>query len=260
LQNPIDVSEDEMRASLMTGLLEALHRNFNQGRKDVKLFELGRVFKASEGERPDERETIGLVMTGALLQDAWRGGKAVDFYDLKGVIETVIGGLNVSGFTIEQAGVEYLHPGQSAVFSRDGEVIARFGRLHPRIASMYKFRQPVYVGEIEFGSLLELEAEPVAYKPLPRFPGVSRDISALVPDAHSWGEIERAIKELGIREIVSVTLFDMFKGKEMAEGLRSLAFRVNYRSDERTLTDEEVAQMHEKIRALMAQRFAAQLR
>jgi phenylalanyl-tRNA synthetase beta chain len=210
--------------------------------------------------RPDERETLGLVMSGEVLSNAWRDNRPMDFYDLKGAIESVMGGLNVSGFTIERASVEYLHPGQSAVFSRDGEVIARFGRLHPRVASLYKFRQPVFVGEIEFGSLLELATEQVAYKSLPRFPGVSRDISALVPDQHLWGDIERAIQDLGIREIAAVTIFDMFKGKEMPEGLRSLAFRTAYRSDERTLTDEEVAGMHERVRTLLELRFAAQLR
>jgi phenylalanyl-tRNA synthetase beta chain len=261
LSNPIDMNEDEMRASLMTGLLEALQRNFHQGRKDVKLFELGRVFKAASGSpRPDERETLGLVMSGELLSQAWRGSRQIDFFDLKGVIEAVTGSFNVTGFTIERASVEYLHPGQSAVLQRDGEVIARFGRLHPRIASLYKFRQPVFVGEIEFGSLLELATESSVYKALPRFPGVSRDISALVPDQYSWAEIEKAIRDLGIREIVSVTIFDMFKGKEMPEGLRSLAFRTAYRSDERTLTDEEVAAMHERVRELLEQRFAAQLR
>jgi phenylalanyl-tRNA synthetase beta chain len=261
LSNPIDVNEDEMRASLMTGLLEALQRNFHQGRRDVKLFELGRVFKAgNDNIRPDEREILGLVMSGEVLNNAWRGSRQIDFYDLKGVIEAVTGGFNVSGFTIERASVEYLHPGQSAVLQRDGEVIARFGRLHPRIASLYKFRQPVFVGEIEFGSLLELATNQVAYKALPRFPGVSRDISALVPDEHSWGNIEKAIRDLGIREIVSVTIFDMFKGKDMPEGLRSLAFRVAYRSDERTLTDEEVTGMHERVRGLLEQHFAAQLR
>ncbi|MBI3652170.1 MAG: phenylalanine--tRNA ligase subunit beta [Acidobacteria bacterium] len=261
LANPIDVNEDEMRASLLTGLLEALQRNFHQGRRDVKLFELGRVFTAeSASQRPDEREMLGLVMSGNLFSEAWRGNRQIDFYDLKGVVEAVVGGLNISGFTIERARVEYLHPGQSAVLNRDGEVIARFGRLHPRIASLYKFRQNVFVGEMEFGSLLALAATQVTYKPLPRFPGVSRDISALLDAAHSWGEIEQAINELGIREIVAVTLFDLFKGKEMAAGMRSLAFRVAYRSDERTLTDEEVSQLHERVTAVLAQRFAAQLR
>jgi phenylalanyl-tRNA synthetase beta chain len=261
LTNPIDVSEDEMRASLMTGLLDALQRNFNQGRRDVKLFELGRVFKSKNTDtRPEEREVLSLIMTGSVVSDAWRGDKQIDFYDLKGVIENLIGSLNISGFTIDRTSVEYLHPGQAAEVNRDGEVLARFGRLHPKIASLYKFRQNVFVGEIEFEKLAAFAGDEIRYKPLPRFPGIARDISALIPESFPWGEIEAAIRELQIREIVSVTVFDVYKGKEMLEGTHSLAFRVTYRSDERTLTDAEVSAMHERIRELLAQRFNAQLR
>ncbi len=261
LSNPIDVSEDEMRASLMTGLLQALQRNFFHGRRDVKLFELGRVFKsASSGVRPDEREVLGVVMSGALVAEAWRDQRQIDFYDLKGVIESVMGSLHISGFTIERASVEYLHPGQAAELNKDGMVVARFGRLHPQVAALYKFRQPVYVGEIEFGKLIEFAADDVRYKPLPKFPSISRDLSALLPDTVSWGEIETAIEALGIREIISIAVFDMYKGKEMQAGTRSLAFRVVYRSDERTLTDDEVTALHQRIRDLMEQRFNAQLR
>ncbi len=261
LANPIDVNQSEMRASLMTGLMESLQRNFNHGNRDVKLFEMGRVFTVeAAGERPTERELLGVVMSGAVASDDWRGGRQVDFYDLKGAIEAVLSSLNISGFTIERARVEYLHPGQSAVLSREGEQVARLGRLHPRVASLYKFRQPVYVAEIEFEKLLALPADRVRYSALPRLPVATRDVSALVPDQVLWGEIERAIADLGVSEISSVRVFDMYKGKEMAEGFRSLAFRVTYRGQGRTLTDEEVAVMHDRVKELLEQRFGAQLR
>ncbi|MFL6214361.1 MAG: phenylalanine--tRNA ligase subunit beta [Blastocatellia bacterium] len=261
LANPIDVNQNEMRASLITGLLESTQHNFNQGRRDVKLFELGRVFQAVKNEtRPVEREVLSVVMSGAAHPDDWRDGRQVDFYDLAGAVEAVMGGLNISGFTIERASVEYLHPGQSAVLIRDGEEVACYGRLHPRIAQLYKFRQPVYIGEIEFARLLDLPADEVRYSALPRLPASSRDVSMLVPEAVMWVEIERAIKELGIAEIVDLRVFDVYAGKGMPEGMRSLAFRVTYRSAGRTLTDEEVARMHERIRELMISRFGAQLR
>ena len=194
------------------------------------------------------------------MTDDWRGATPLDFYDLAGAIEAVMSSLNISGFTIERARVEYLHPGQSAVLIRDGEEVARYGRLHPRIAQLYKFRQPVYVGEIEFARLLELPADDVRYSALPRLPASARDVSMLVPDAVMWLEIERAIKELGIPEIVDLRVFDVYTGKGMPEGMRSLAFRVTYRNAGRTLTDEEVAAMHDRIRELMVNRFGAQLR
>jgi phenylalanyl-tRNA synthetase beta chain len=261
LANPIDVNQSEMRSSLLTGLVESLQHNFNQGRRDVKLFEMGRVFEPpSEGDRPSERESLAVVMSGNVASDDWRGGRQIDFYDLKGAIETVLAALNVSGFTIERARVEYLHPGQSAALSRDSVEVARFGRLHPRVASLHKFRQPVYVGEIEFDRLLGLAADQVRYSALPRLPAASRDVSALVPDAAMWGDIEQAIAGLDIKEIVSVRIFDMYTGKGMPEGFHSLAFRVTYRGEGRTLTDEAVASMHEQVRQLLETRFGAQLR
>ncbi|HVF90580.1 MAG TPA: phenylalanine--tRNA ligase subunit beta, partial [Blastocatellia bacterium] len=261
LVNPIDVNEAEMRTSLLSGLLDALQRNFNHGTRDVKLYEFGRVFESlGEGERPFEREVLGLAMSGALGGENWRGARPLDFYDLKGVIEVIFGALNLSGFTIERPRVEYLHPGQSAAFQRDGVEVARFGRVHPRVASLYKFRQPVYVGEIEYDRLLELEPDPALYSALPRLPSVSRDVSALLPEDVQWGDIEKAVDELGIDEIVSVKVFDMYKGKGMPEGFRSLAFRVTYRGGGRTLVDEEVSIMHERVRETLQNRFGAQLR
>jgi phenylalanyl-tRNA synthetase beta chain len=261
LANPIDSNQTEMRASLITGLLEAVQHNFNQGSRDLKLFEIGRVFEAEkEGVRPDEREMLAVAMAGSAVRDDWRGARAADFYDLKGAIETVWSAVNVSGFTIERASVEYLHPGQSAALSCEGEQLARFGRLHPHVASLYKFRQPVFVGEIEFQRLLALEADQVRYSALPRFPASSRDVSLLLPDTVMWGDIEKAVRNLGIREIVSVQVFDTYKSKEMPNGFHSLAFRVTYRGEGRTLADEDVATMHERVRELMKQLFGAEFR
>ena len=261
LANPIDMNQSEMRSSLMTGLLDAVQHNFNQGVRDVKLFEIGRVFEAGgSDERPREREVLGVAMTGSVLPDDWRGSKQVDLYDVKGAVEVVMSALNLSGFTIDRARVEYLHPGQSAVLVHDGEELVRFGRLHPRVASLYKFRQPVYVGELEFEKLLALPADEVRYSALARFPVATRDVSALVPDTVMWGDIESAVRDLGILEIVSVRVFDMYKSKEMPEGFHSLAFRVIYRGEGRTLTDEEIGRMHDRVRTLLEDRFGAQLR
>jgi len=261
LSNPIDIDQSEMRASLLTGLLDAVQHNFNQGTRDVKLFELGRIFEPSGRDaRPSEREALALVMTGSAVPDDWRESKQIDLYDLKGAVEMVLNTQNVSGFTIHRARVEYLHPGQSAVLAHDGEEIVRFGRLHPRVASLYKFRQPVFIGEIEFEKLLALPADRVRYSALSRYPAASRDVSALVPDTVTWGDVETAVRALGISEVVSTRVFDMYKGKGMPEGFHSLAFRVIYRGEGRTLTDEEVAGMHERVRTLLEQRFGAQLR
>jgi phenylalanyl-tRNA synthetase beta chain len=261
LANPIDANEDEMRSSLLTGLLDALQRNFNQDRRNVKLFEIGRVFKRQQaGPQPEEPEFLSLLMSGASWEEDWRSGREADFFDLKGAVESVAGVLNLGGFTIERASVEYLHPGQSAALARDGLVLARFGRLHPRVESLYRFRQAVFVAEIELDKLLQLAGGQIRYSALPRLPAVSRDVSALVADSVSWGEVERAIAGLAIREIVAVRLFDVYRGAGIQEGMRSISFRVTYRKPDQTLTDEEVAPLHDRVRELLQRRYGARLR
>jgi phenylalanyl-tRNA synthetase beta chain len=261
LANPIDVDENEMRSSLLTGLLEALQRNINQDRRDVKLFEMGRAFKQPHDKlRPDETEFLALVLSGASWEDDWRYRRPIDFYDMKGAVQTVLGVLNLTGFTIERAGVEYLHPGQSAAVVRDGLVLARFGRLHPRVESLYKFRQAVFVAEIELESLLQLGGSQVRYSALPKLPAASRDVSALLADSVSWGEVEAAIAGLAIKEIVSLKVFDVYRGKGIPEGVRSVSFRVTYRGSDQTLSDEDVAPLQERVREIMQRRFGAQFR
>lgn len=259
IANPLDASQATMRTSLLAGLLGALERNFNYGNRDVKLFEIGKVFEAGPG-RPLERESLALAMSGYVAPGDWRNRRMVDFYDLKGAVEAVLEALKISGFTIERPDVEYLHPGQSAALVRGGLRVACFGRLHPRTASLYKFRQAVFVAEIDLGSLMELPAERASYSALPRLPASHRDISAILPESVAWSDLERAIADLGIKEIVSVRLFDVYKGGGVPEGARSLAFRVTYRGEGRTLTDQEVNQMHDRVRGMLQNRFGAQLR
>lgn len=261
LSNPIDSNATRMRTSLLTGLLDAVQVNFNQGSRDVKLFEIGRVFEGAEGdEKPIERKALALVMTGSVAQDDWRGKRPIDFYDLKGAVEAVTDGMLLSGFTFERASVEYLHPGQSAVVERDGSEVACLGRLHPRIASIFKFRQPVYLAEIAMDKLLELPSDEARYSALPRLPSSSRDVSALMPGGVTWANIERAVLELGIREIAGVSVFDVYRGHGVPEGMCSVAFRVVYRAEGRTLTDEELSTMHGRVRQMLEAKFGAQLR
>ena len=272
LANPIDVNEDEMRSSLLSGLLESIQRNLNYNSRDLRLFELGRVFapappldpnEIGESEtvgRPIEREALALALTGEAATDDWRGHRQLDFYDLKGVVESVLDTFNVRGFTIERASVEYLHPGQSCCVVLDGMVVARFGRVHPRVSAHCKFRQPVYVAEIDFERLRELEVNRPVYSSLPRLPATSRDVSALVAAEVLWADIESAIAGLGIKEIATVKLFDVYKGQGVPEGMRSLAFRVVYRGDTSTLTDDQVSALHNNVRNLLEKKFGAQLR
>jgi phenylalanyl-tRNA synthetase beta chain len=259
--NPLDANESQMRTSLLTCLVTALERNFDHGCRDVKLFEMGKRFSAAgPSSRPIERESLALVMTGSIAPLNWRDNRKIDFYDLKGAVEAILCAMNISGFTFERASVEYLHPGQSAALVRDGQQLALLGRLHPRLASLLKFRQPVFVAELDLEALLELPSERARYSALPRLPSTYRDISAVLPEEVSWSQIQQAIMELAIQQIVSVKVFDVYKGQGVPERMRSLSFRTVYRSQDRTLTDEEVNAIDRRIRQMLEHRFGAQLR
>src|SRR5262249_26200619 len=147
LINPIDETQAHMRVTLLGGLLAALERNFNHGARNVRLFEIGKCFMEDLGERPLETERLGIVATGARNEDDWassNGGGSVDFYDAKGAVESVAEAVGLPALDFEPDGsCDFLHPGRRAEVRLGAEVIGVMGQLHPRIATRYKFKQPV---------------------------------------------------------------------------------------------------------------------
>jgi len=256
LRNPIDETRAQLRTSLLPGLLESLARNLHHGVRSVRLYELGTCFLAQdEGERPIERERLGLVATGLLNERAWQDHqRPFGFYELKGALETLLDKLRVRRVAFEPSQREYLHPGQSARLLLDGEPIGDFGQLHPRVAALFKFKQPVFVAELDVEKLLQTEGEAIRYRPLPRFPTVVRDFSLLVPREVTYAEIERSIAELGIPEIVEVRLFDVYTGPNVPAEKRSLSISVRLRAEDRTLTEEEIAAIQGRLLAHLRER------
>ncbi|HEV3470408.1 MAG TPA: phenylalanine--tRNA ligase subunit beta [Pyrinomonadaceae bacterium] len=262
LANPIAEGVMLMRPTLLAGLLDSVRRNFNHGTRSVRLFETGRVFAAGgEGsDRPHELEAFALVVTGEALEEGRATGRAVDFFDLKGAFEAAADAMKVGGLGFEPCAARHLREGQAARVTLDGEAVGTLGRLSEELSSGYKFRQPVFVGEVSLGALLATPERPVRYAPLPRFPGVARDVSLTADRRASYGEMRRAILGLGIPECRGVALVDVYEGANLPEGKRSLTLRVEYRADDRTLRDEEVDAMHARVVEALAREFGAQQR
>ncbi|HKE03618.1 MAG TPA: phenylalanine--tRNA ligase subunit beta, partial [Blastocatellia bacterium] len=184
LLNPIDETQAHMRVTLLGGLLDALERNFNQGARNARLFEIGKCFMImdEEEERPLEMERLGMVATGARNEDDWQaaassnhggGGGRIDFYDLKGAIESVAEAMGLPALEFEpDETCEFLHPGRRAEVRLGQEVIGVMGQLHPRIAARYKFKQPVFVADLNLRMMLLADRAEVRYHPLPKFPTV----------------------------------------------------------------------------------------
>jgi phenylalanyl-tRNA synthetase beta chain len=263
LSNPILEGATRMRPSLLAGLLESVRNNFNHGTRDVRLFETGRVFAAHAegGELPNEREALALVLTGGATEEAHAGTvRELDFYDLKGALEAACEAMQISGLEFSPTQARHLRAGQTARVSVDGRAIGTIGRLAEEISSLYKFRQPVYVAEIDFSALLERRAQSITYTPLARYPSVVRDVSLLLARDVTFAQLLSTVREQQITECRETKLVDVYEGANLPADKRSLTLRLEYRSDERTLRDEEVDQMHGRIVGALEERFDAKMR
>jgi phenylalanyl-tRNA synthetase beta chain len=263
LGNPIIEDAAWMRSTLLPGLLDSVRHNFNHGLRDVRLFEIGRIFSISRlGELPDEKLAFGLVATGGVLEEnKAQAERELDFFDLKGALEAAVDSMNMSSLTFMPTSARHLRAGQSALIkSADGKSLGTIGRLAETVTASYKFRQPVYVLELDLGSLLGGPAQVIQYSPLPRYPSVMRDISLLVDRTTALDEIFAAVKQQQIEDCRSAKLVGTFEGGNIQPSKRSVTLRLEYRSDERTLRDEEVEAYHSRLTSALLETFAAEQR
>ena len=263
LQDSIIEGATRMRPSLLSGLLDAVRTNFNQQKRDVKLFELGKVFSASskENDLPVERELLALVVTGSeLLKGRTMPTRELDFYDAKGALEIVADAINSKPLEFAAADAKHLRKGQSARISANGKPVGTIGRLSDEVAQSYKFRQPVYVAEIDLQTILDESPQTVLYHPLPIYPSVSRDISLLAKRSVSFAEIKRSIESENYELLKNIEFVDVYEGKGISDNERSITIRLEYRSDERTLLDEEVEAVHAQILRNLDEKLSAKQR
>ena len=262
LANPILEEASQMRQTLLPGLLKSLQHNINHGNRNVSLFELGRVFAGlNERELPAEREALALLATGGLmLADRAQPDHELDFYDLKGALESGIEAMNLPPLAVEASEIKHLRPGQSAVIRSGDSAVGSIGRLSEFVAGEYKLRQPVFVAEIDLTALLETGELPVLYSPLPRFPSIVRDVSLLVARKYTVRELVRAVAEEQPRHFVQTELVGTYEGEGIPDDKRSITLRLEYRSDDRTLRDEEVDEIHWPVIEALKQKFNAEIR
>jgi phenylalanyl-tRNA synthetase beta chain len=262
LNNPIIEDATRMRPTLLPGLLESVRHNLNHGIRDVRLFEIGLVFAGSgPGELPRESDALGLIATGgALAEGQAEATHDIDFFELKGALEAAVAAMKLGPLRFSTATVKHLRAGQSAAIAlADGRAIGSLGRLAETIATSYKFRQPVYVAELDLTSLLDSQQRPTQYTPLPRYPAVVRDVTLLVDRDVNFAELMGAIDAEQIADYSGTMLVGTYEGKNIPENKRSITLRVEYRSAERTLRDDEVEERHRRVIDSLLKKFAAEL-
>ncbi len=262
LTNPIIEEASQMRQTLLPGLLKSVQHNLNRGSRNVCLFELGRVFAAlHQRELPTEREALALVATGGLmLAGRAQPERDLDFYDLKGALEAGIEAMNLPPLNFEASAPKHLRPGQSAVIRSGENLVGSLGRLSESIAAAYKFRQSVFVAEIDLTALLESKELPVLYAPLARFPSIVRDVSLLVGRKLTATELIRAVSEQQPRHFVKTEFVGTYEGEGIPDDKRSITIRIEYRADDRTLRDDEVDEIHWPVIETLKQKFDAEVR
>jgi phenylalanyl-tRNA synthetase beta chain len=262
LSNPILEEATRMRATLLPGLIESLKNNLNHGTRDVRLFEIGRIFASSTaGELPLERDALALIATGGATEEGRaQTSKEIDFYELKGALEAAVDAMKLAPLGFSKAKVKHLREGQAAkIMLADGTPIGSIGRLSETIAASYKFRQPVYLAELDLTALLDSEQRTVQYKPLPRYPSVVRDVTVLVGRDISFAELLEAIDSERVAGYSGAKLVGTYEGEGIPEDKRSVTLRVDYRSEEGTLRDEEVEEQHRRLIDSLLIKFSAKL-
>jgi phenylalanyl-tRNA synthetase beta chain len=250
LQDSVIEGAVRMRPTLMPGLLDAVRFNLNHQRRDLKLFEIGKVFAAqkTEDHLPREREMFGLAITGGeTLQKCLEPIRPLDFYDAKGAVEAALEAVGFPSVEFRAEDVHHLRPGQSAGIYIDGGLVGFLGRLNEAISSGYKFRNPVFVSEIDLDAVLARNLAGVYSRPLPKYPSVMRDVSFLVGRDMTFDDVRSAVIDQGSELCRNIGFVDVFEGKGVEPGKRSLTVRLEYRSDERTLVEDEVASVHGQI-------------
>ncbi|MGB5015172.1 MAG: phenylalanine--tRNA ligase subunit beta [Pyrinomonadaceae bacterium] len=243
-----------MRATSLPGLLDAIRLNFNHQRKDVRLFEIGKAYAATvaEDHAPNEQKLLSLVITGAeTVEGRAMPVREFDFYDAKGAVEAALQAIGVSDAEYVPTDVTHLRRGQSASISIDGSNIGHVGRLSDDIAGSYKFKQSIYVAELNLQTALTKHIETPTYRPLAKYPSVTRDVSFVVKRDMTFASICEIIRTSDATLCRNVMFVDIYEGKGMAEDERSITIRLEYSNDARTLVEEEVEAEHQSILELL---------
>jgi len=275
LKNPISSERSVMRQSVLASVLEIAESNL-RNTDDVRIFEIGFVYIPSkpDGERgepsgsrlPQEPRRLAIVIIGSRTQEFWsdagtKDKQPLDFFELKGIVESLTEDLHLSKITYQPAKAAHLHPGKSATLLVNAQPIGDFGVLHPKVAQTFNLgERTILVCEFDVEALQALAPPRFSYAPVPRFPAALRDIALVVDESISAERIESEIRTAGAELLRGVRLFDLYRGNQIPTGTKSLAYALSYQADDRTLADKEIDKAHKKIEDRLKQSLKATIR
>ena len=261
INNPLGEDFSILRTLPLNGTLQGLAVNFNRRNDYAKLFELTKVYLPLTGSTSGELPVEKIYLTST----AYSRDNAMDFFGLKGEVEELFGTLGIKDFSMTpNTGIPWMHPGRTAnvqiLISGEQTLMGYIGELHPEIVKSYEMGTRVYVAVLELEAMVNAINTNVTYVPLPKFPGITRDIALQVKEEITAAEVEDAIRKKAGKLLVSLALFDIYQGKQVDEGYKSMAYKLSFRAADRTLTDEEVAKPMDAVIVHLQESLGIQLR
>ena len=263
LANPLSSDMDVLRPSLLPGLIHSLRHNLTRKNNDVALFEIGRVFKNENGQTKENRN-VAIAITGQRALNFWSGDDRdakFDAYDLKGLVEEFIEQFGLRGVAFGKRAESTALFLESAAVTLGGKLpLGELGQLLPTLAKKYDLRDAVFLAEFNLDLLLSKRNASKSFKALPQFPSSRRDVAMLVPETVTHEAVLQSVKQAKAANLETVELFDVFRGKGIPEGQKSLAYAFTYRAADKTLTDADVNSAHEKVLETLKTQLKAELR
>jgi len=258
MANPMTADLEYLRPNLRVNLLAAFSSNRRHEDSGIRLFELSKVYIPRNNDLPDEPEVLCGILGGLRFMKSWRsGGELIDFYDAKGVVESLLNQIGVEADFVESDD-ESLRLGRQAAVIVGGTKFGVIGELHPSVLEAFEISEAVYLFEINLTALLSYTVGYKMFQPIPRFPAIVRDIALIVDDGILHQRVLDIIKSFPL--VSQVTLFDVYSGEQVPKGKKSLAYKVTFQSPNRTLTDKEVNKVQQRILGKLSQELGIELR
>jgi phenylalanyl-tRNA synthetase beta chain len=262
IKNPLVEDQSVMRTTMVYGLLDTLRKNANNGCPDLSIFEIGRTFlNCGEGKLPEESNVLAGLLSGAMNTDMWGSKLSADFYDIKGCVENLFLDLKLNNVHYRSADTQsFLHPGKSCGVYIGDIKIGYLGTLHPNVLENMDLKNTAYIFELNLDILAEHYQDSITYKEISKFPAITRDVAFLVPGSMETDYMLKIVFNQEEDLLENVGIFDIYADSGLPEGKKSLGLRFSYRASDRTLTDIEVNNIHEKIVQNTIQQTGAKIR
>lgn len=262
LAMPLSEEREYLRTTILPNLLDVAQYNMNRRISDIRIFEMGVVFAISEEiltNLPQEKLLLSGLLTGSLPKNWQNKDSKIDFYYVKGILEELFVELGLDDITYDAKALEGYHPGRTAEIKHKGTKVGHIGQLHPNVMNQYDLKE-TYIFEIDLGELLSYANNNIKYQELPKYPAIQRDMALVVSKDLEANDLAETIYESAGKLLESLSVFDVYEGEQIGKGKKSIAFSLVYRSNERTLVDEEVTKLHEKVLNTLKEKYGLELR